>query len=359
MRITSLWRGLIASAAVLLLALAVYVLFAHKEAQAALAQKVYVDAESLLLDYSPDFLQEAFNEVPETPAVADTVADVPLELELRLESLVYVHDTSEFEKAVYARLLEEKDRQFERIMSVMEASAELARRRNIAVGLVQLNPVFEEYDRAGMDKLHRLFRINALESLNSRAGFYSASLKRRLFDTPDNNTRFGEAASQARLDGQRNTQLFMHYMSVSDQFKEQEIRKTVDALTEALDAQVEESRNAKVKKYDSYLEAASELFRHRMLLDRDTAVEYYSLPPIRSFDLPVSDSSAAPLRQELTGDRRKRRDIYLILAGMAEEMGVEIVYTPRKNVPDYTPVFRKKLKDSWQYAPGLISDMEG
>ncbi|MBR4749631.1 MAG: hypothetical protein IK083_08705 [Abditibacteriota bacterium] len=350
----------LAPAALLLLllpALLVYLL--NKEAETLETKKVYVDIDSLLADYSPDFLQESFNDLPSEEPIADTVADVPVELDLSFDSLYYVHDTGEFEKAVFAKLTEEKDQQFRRIMSVMDASGELAARRNIIVGLMQLNPLFEEYDAAGMEKLRSLFAKNTIESLNSQARFYASASKRRLFDTPENNTLFGEAASKARLDRQRNNQLYLYYMSVSDRFKQQEIQKTVDRLNGILERQISESRAAKEKKYESYVSSVKDLFAGRMPLDRNTTVEYYPMPAAVSPAAHAASPGAETLREPYSDADKKRMSLYRLLANMSEEMGLDITYIPEKQAPDFTEVFRRKLKDSWMFTPGLISEMEG
>ncbi|MBP5273957.1 MAG: hypothetical protein ILO36_03355 [Abditibacteriota bacterium] len=359
MKVSPLRYVLAVLAAAVILAPAACVYILKKEASAIDIQSVYVDIDSLMKDYTPDFLRESFNDLPAPEPFSDTIADVPVQLELRLEALDYTHDTSEFEKAVFQKLTEEKDKQFERITAVMDASAALAARRNIAVGLLQLNPVFEEYDRAGMEKLYRLFKKNAIESLNSQARLYAASSKRRLFDTPETGAALGEASSRARLDRERNMQLFFYYMSVSDSFKQQEIQKTVDTLNGILEEQVSESRKAKIKKYDSYLEAASELFADRMTLDRKTKVAFYDMPAVSGLAAGQTAGSPGLLKERATAPDRKKHELYMLLANMAEEMGVEIVYSPERRAADYTEVFRHKLKDSWQYAPGLISDMEG
>ncbi|MBO4548601.1 MAG: hypothetical protein J5758_05225, partial [Abditibacteriota bacterium] len=309
--------GYLVPAALLLLLLPVLLVYLqNKETDTLKTKKVYVDIDSLLGDYSPDFLQEAFNDLPEEEPVADAVSDVPVELDLSFEPMYYVHDTGEFEKAVFAKLTEEKDKQFQRIMSVMDASGELAARRNIIVGLLQLNPLFEEYDAAGMEKLRRLFDKNTIESLNSQARFYAAASKRRLFDTPENNTLFGEAASRARLDRQRNNQLYLYYTSVSDRFKQQEIQKTADRLNAILDQQIRESRAAKEKKYESYVSSVRDLFAGRMTLDRNTTVEYYPMP---AAVLPRPDAGpvmAQPLREPYSDADKKKLSLRGLLANM-------------------------------------------
>ena len=68
---------------------------------------------------------------------------------------------------------------------------------------------------------------------------------------------------------------------------------------------------------------------------------------------------AQPLREPYSDADKKKLSLRGLLANMSEEMGLEIVYVPEKNVPDFTEVFRRKLKDSWMFAPGLMSEMEG
>ena len=105
--------------------------------------------------------------------------------------------------------------------------------------------------------------------------------------------------------------------------------------------------------------AASELFADRMTLDRKTKVAFYDMPAVSGLESGRTGGSPGLLKERATGAEQKKHDLYMLLANMAEEMGVEIVYSPERHAADYTEVFRHKLKGSWQYAPGLISDMEG
>lgn len=320
---------------------------------------VYVDIDELS-KYYYDSLFDIYPSLPKDTPHVNSALVIPTDLDINLEKVNYVHDTSDFENMIYNKAVLDKQAQMLEMIEVLGKSAEVSKKRNALIGLMQLTPYINEYKSYNREKMYTDISENIPAKIKSYMKFSAASVYNDVLPSNINADRADELLVDTRFESQKNSVIFDHFNDMAELFTEQERTNLINNINIKSAQYLSDSKNSLNDKYKKSLLDVKNLLDSSLDLELYVPDHYYRDIKSINFDVDTSVKEDLNINTDNYVDKdTKLLQLKYILNEMASEMNIKISFEKKGRLPDYTDIFKKRLDDSWEYSNCIISNIGG